>query len=69
MRSKNEVARTLDPIAACLELKGENAFRVRAYQTAARAVAGFADDLGAIDTGQLFQCGQERLRLGTRMVK
>ncbi len=45
MSSKNEVARILDQIAACLELKGENAFRVRAYQTAARAVAGFADDL------------------------
>ncbi len=50
MSSKNEVARTLDQIAACLELKGENAFRVRAYQTAARAVAGFADDLAEATT-------------------
>jgi len=45
MSSKNEVARVLEQIAACLELKGENAFRVRAYQTAARTVAGFTDDL------------------------
>lgn len=50
MSSKNEVARILDQIAACHELKGENAFRVRAYQTAARAVAGFADDLAEAAT-------------------
>jgi DNA polymerase (family 10) len=45
MSSKNEVARVLEQIAACLELRGENAFRVRAYQTASRTVAGFTDDL------------------------
>jgi DNA polymerase (family 10) len=45
MSSKNEVARVLEQIGACLELKSENAFRVRAYQTAARTVAGFTDDL------------------------
>ena len=37
---KTDVARVLTQIAAFLELKGENPFRVRAYQTAARTVAG-----------------------------
>ena len=51
---KNEVSRQLGQIAACLELKGENTFRVRAYQTAARAVAGFPDNLAsAATTGEL----------------
>ncbi len=51
---KNEVSRQLEQIAACLELKGENTFRVRAYQTAARAVAGFSDSLAtAAATGEL----------------
>jgi DNA polymerase (family 10) len=45
--SKNEVSRVLEQIAACLELKGANAFRIRAYRTAARAVAGFPEDLSA----------------------
>ena len=45
--SKNEVSRVLEQIAACLELKGANAFRIRAYRTAARAVAGFPEDLAA----------------------
>ncbi len=51
---KNEVSRQLEQIAACLELKGENTFRVRAYQNAARAVAGFSDNLAtAATTGEL----------------
>ncbi len=51
---KNEVSRQLGQIAACLELKGENTFRVRAYRNAARAVAGFSDDLAsAAATGEL----------------
>ena len=54
MSSKNEVARTLEQIAACLELKGANTFRVRAYQTASRTVAGFTDDLAeAAASGKL----------------
>jgi DNA polymerase (family X) len=35
----------LEQIAACLELKGENPFRVRAYENAARALAGYPGDL------------------------
>ena len=45
MTDRTEVARVLGQIAAFLELKGENPFRVRAYQAAARAVAAFPRDL------------------------
>src|SRR6185295_17937886 len=42
---RKDVAQVLDEIAALLELKGENPFRVRAYRTASRAIAGFPADL------------------------
>ncbi|MEX0692318.1 MAG: DNA polymerase/3'-5' exonuclease PolX [Gemmatimonadales bacterium] len=42
---RNDVARSLLEIAAFLELKGENPFRVRAYQQAARAIQAYAGDL------------------------
>ena len=35
---KRDVARTLSEIAVLLELKGENPFRIRAYENAARAI-------------------------------
>ena len=35
---KKAVAEVLDQIAAFLELKGENPFRIRAFRTAARAI-------------------------------
>ena len=41
------VARVLDQIASFLELKGENPFRVRAFRSASRAVAGLP---GGIET-------------------
>lgn len=44
---KKAVARVLEQIAAFLELKGENQFRVRAFRSAARAVAGLP---GGIET-------------------
>ncbi len=44
---KKAVARTLEQIAAFMELKGENAFRVRAFQAAARAIGGLPGDLQA----------------------
>jgi DNA polymerase (family 10) len=51
---KKGVSRLLEQIAAFLELKGENAFRIRAYQNAARAVAGFPGDLrAAVESGEL----------------
>src|SRR5262249_6632843 len=51
---KQDVVRVLEHIAACLELKGENPFRIRAYRTAARAVADFSSDLReGLASGQL----------------
>src|SRR5262249_46047225 len=49
-----EVARVLDEIASLLELKGENPFKVRAYENAARALDGLTQDLGElIEAGTL----------------
>jgi DNA polymerase (family 10) len=42
---KKAVAQVLEQIAAFLELKGENPFRIRAFRTAARAVGSFNGDL------------------------
>jgi DNA polymerase (family X) len=51
---KHDVARTLEEIAALLELKGENPFKIRAYENAARAVDGLSQDLQKlIDEGTL----------------
>jgi DNA polymerase (family X) len=45
---KSEVARVLREIGLFLELKGENKFRARAYETGARAVEELREDLGAL---------------------
>ncbi|HEU4333711.1 MAG TPA: DNA polymerase/3'-5' exonuclease PolX [Candidatus Eisenbacteria bacterium] len=51
---KRDVSRTLSEIAVLLELKGENPFRVRAYENAARAIDALSDDLGArVEAGTL----------------
>jgi DNA polymerase (family X) len=42
---KKAVAQVLEQIAAFLELKGENPFRIRAFRTAAKAVGTFPGDL------------------------
>src|SRR6185503_13225560 len=42
---KKGVAQVLEQIGSLLELKGENPFRVRAYQTASRAILQFPGDL------------------------
>ena len=47
MMDKKAVARSLEQIAAFMELKGENPFRVRAITTAARVVNGLAGELSA----------------------
>ncbi len=53
---RNEVARTLEEIAAMLELKGENVFKVRAYDAGARALRGFSGDLAeAVRTRELLK--------------
>ena len=45
---KAEIVAALEEIAVLLELKGENAFKVRAYQNGARALEGLAEDLGTV---------------------
>lgn len=53
---KVEVARILEEIGVLLELKGENPFKVRAYENAARAVEALEGDLdSAIQTGTLLE--------------
>jgi DNA polymerase (family 10) len=42
--TKNEIAEVLEEIGQLLELKGENPFKVRAYQTGARALEAMEDD-------------------------
>ncbi|MDQ3426648.1 MAG: DNA polymerase/3'-5' exonuclease PolX [Gemmatimonadota bacterium] len=51
---RKAVAQVLEQIAAFLELKGENPFRIRAFHTAARAVGSFPGDLHqALEDGSL----------------
>ena len=42
--TKNEIADVLAEIGTLLELKGENPFKVRAYQAGARALEAIEDD-------------------------
>ncbi|MFP4167012.1 MAG: DNA polymerase/3'-5' exonuclease PolX [Opitutales bacterium] len=49
-----EIVDVLERIAVLLELKGENSFKIRAYQTAARALETLESDLGElIEEGRL----------------
>jgi len=51
---KRDVSRLLSEIAVLLELRGDNAFRVRAYENAARVIDALAEDLGArVEAGTL----------------
>jgi DNA polymerase (family 10) len=51
---KKEIAQILEEIGVLLELKGENPFKTRAYENAARVVSGLEGDLGEkIDSGEL----------------
>ncbi|HEU5311569.1 MAG TPA: helix-hairpin-helix domain-containing protein [Candidatus Eisenbacteria bacterium] len=54
---KHDVARTLQEIALLLELKGENSFKIRAYENAARAVEGAADLAALVAAGTLTEIG------------
>ena len=45
---KNEIADILDEIALLLELNGENPFKVRAYQSGARALESMDEELGTV---------------------
>lgn len=52
--TKSEIAGILEDIALLLDLKGENGFKIRAYQNAARALEMFSGDLeGAAREGTL----------------
>jgi DNA polymerase (family 10) len=54
MLDKLSVANALREVGMLLELKGENPFKVRAYENGARAVEGLAEDLGTlVDEGRL----------------
>ena len=46
--SNAEVVRALERIAGLLEIRGDNAFKVRAYRTAAQQVENLAEPLGDI---------------------
>jgi DNA polymerase (family X) len=46
--TKNEIADVLNEIAVLLDLKGENPFKIRAYQTGARVIESLEEDLGKI---------------------
>lgn len=51
---KADIVEVLEEIAVLLELKGENPFKIRAYQTGARALETMEDDLDElIDSGEL----------------
>jgi DNA polymerase (family X) len=43
--TKEEIAGILEQVAALLELKGENPFKVRAYINAARAIETFGGNI------------------------
>ena len=47
------VARVLSEVADLLEIKGENAFKIRAYRSAADVVATTADPVARMNETQL----------------
>jgi len=51
MMDKLAVARALREVGMLLEVKGENPFKVRAYETGARAVEGLAEELATVVAG------------------
>ena len=51
--NNHDIARVLDEVADMLEILGENFFRVRAYQNAARVVADYPEPLESLAVEQL----------------
>ena len=47
MVSNREISRIFEHIAEILQIKGENPFKIRAYQKAAITIAGLPEELGA----------------------
>jgi DNA polymerase (family 10) len=70
---KKAVAQVLEQIAAFLELKSENPFRIRAFRTAARALVGFPGDLRqSLEDGTLASAkgvGPATLQIVTELVE
>ena len=70
---KKAVAQVLEQIAAFLELKSENPFRIRAFRTAARAITGFPGDLReSLEDGSLASAkgiGPATLQIVTELVQ
>lgn len=70
---KKAVAQVLEQIAALLELKNENPFRIRAFRTAARAITSFPGDLRqSIEDGSLASAkgvGPATLQIVTELVE
>lgn len=69
---KKAVADVLEQIAAFLELRGENPFRIRAFRTAARAIGTFPGDLRqGLEDGSLAAAkgvGPATLQIATELI-
>ena len=69
---KKAVADVLEQIAAFLELRGENPFRIRAFRTAARAIGSYGGDLRqGIEDGSLAAAkgvGPATLQIATELI-
>jgi DNA polymerase (family 10) len=69
---KKAVADVLEQIAAFLELRGENPFRIRAFRTAARAIGGYGGDLRqGLEDGTLAAAkgvGPATLQIATELI-
>jgi DNA polymerase (family X) len=69
---KKAVADVLEQIAAFLELRGENPFRIRAFRTAARAIGGYGGDLRqGLEDGSLAAAkgvGPATLQIATELI-
>ncbi|MCU0620735.1 MAG: helix-hairpin-helix domain-containing protein, partial [Gemmatimonadales bacterium] len=70
---RKTVAQVLEQIASFLELKGENPFRIRAFHTAARAIAGLSVEVAqALEDGTLAATkgvGPATLQIVTELVR
>ncbi len=73
MMDNRTVAHVLEQIASFLELRGENTFRVRAFQSAARAIKSFSGEVGqALADGSLAAIrgvGPATIQIVTELVK
>jgi DNA polymerase (family 10) len=72
LMDKKAVADVLEQIAAFLELRGENPFRIRAFRTAARAIGSYSGDLRqGLEDGSLAAAkgvGPATLQIATELI-